>query len=144
MVLENVYGVERNAAPQPGTFGPDIRDIQRQLPGNLALNSEVEVLNVRGPPVGVIHRQRVLPAPIYRNRAEYRKLLRDGQRQVRQRQIIRRGKRERAVADTSECARKPARHAGYRVSTIRTADRPARIAPAISRAKDGLVLAKPG
>src|SRR5438445_6846 len=88
---------------------------------------------------------RTKPPPLFvMLRLRFRKLLRYGQRQVHERQIIRRGKRERAVADTSECARKPARHAGYRVSTIRTADRPARIAPAVSRAKDGLVFAKPG
>src|SRR5947209_9070856 len=89
LVLENANGVQRNSTPQPRALRADVGEIQQPVLRDLALNPEVEVLNVRRPAVLVIHGKRVTPAAIDRNRTEHRKLLWYGQRQVWERQIIR-------------------------------------------------------
>ena len=48
IVLENVHGVERNSSPKLRALGADIGDAERHTLSQIALNLEVEVLNIRG------------------------------------------------------------------------------------------------
>ena len=105
LILENVVGVEIDAAPKPGPFGSDIGNIQDPVLGDFAINSEVEILDIGRAAVRCVHGKRIVSPAVNRNGSQHRKLLRYGYGKVGKRQVSGCVIRELAVAETAECSR---------------------------------------